>query len=89
MSLKTFLLGRMNKVFTRADLPPRHAALHTVGDAGVALGEPPPARGRSSRVSITSARTGRWSAPFAKSSSASLQATCACILRSPSAIATC
>ena len=48
MSLKTFLLGRMNKVFTRGDLPPRHAALHTVGDAGVALGEPPPVRGRSS-----------------------------------------
>src|SRR4029450_13766953 len=48
MSLKTFLLGRMNKVFTRADLPPRHAALHTVGEDGVALAEPPPVRGRSS-----------------------------------------
>ena len=48
MSLKTFLLGRMNKVLTRADLPPRHAALHTLGDPGDAIGEPPPMRGRSS-----------------------------------------
>jgi FHA domain len=37
MSLKTFLLGRMNRAFGRADLPPFDRASHTVGDASVAL----------------------------------------------------
>ena len=37
MSLKTFLLGRMNRAFGRPDLPPYETASHTVGDASVAL----------------------------------------------------
>jgi hypothetical protein len=37
MSFKTFLLGRMNRAFGRADLPPYETASHTVGDASVAL----------------------------------------------------
>src|SRR4030095_1669681 len=37
MSLKTFLLGRMNRAFGRPDLPPYESASHTVGDASVAL----------------------------------------------------
>ena len=37
MSLKTFLLGRMNRAFGRPDLPPYDSASHTVGDASVAL----------------------------------------------------
>jgi len=43
MSLKTFL----NRVLTRADLPPHPEAEHTVGDAGIALGEPVANRSRS------------------------------------------
>jgi hypothetical protein len=37
MSLKTFLLGRMNRAFGRSDLPPYENAPHTVGDSSVAL----------------------------------------------------
>ena len=37
MSLKTFLLGRMNRAFGRPDLPPYESASHTMGDASVAL----------------------------------------------------
>jgi hypothetical protein len=52
MSIKTWMLGRMNRVFTRADLPPRDSAMHTVGDSTIALrepiqGRPPAARGRA------------------------------------------
>ncbi len=31
MSLKNWMLGRMNRVFTRADLAPRDVATHTSG----------------------------------------------------------
>jgi len=44
MSLKTFLLGRMNRAFGRSDLPPYESASHTVGDASVALQDAPRAR---------------------------------------------
>jgi hypothetical protein len=44
MSFKTFLLGRMNRAFGRSDLPPYESASHTVGDASVALDDPPYAR---------------------------------------------
>jgi pSer/pThr/pTyr-binding forkhead associated (FHA) protein len=44
MSLKTYLLGRMNRAFGRADLPPYESASHTVGDTGVALRDGPYAR---------------------------------------------
>src|SRR5215203_2786371 len=37
MSLKTFLVGRMNRAFGRHDLPPYASASHTLGDASVAL----------------------------------------------------
>ena len=52
MSLKTYLLGRMNRAFGRPDLPPYESASHTVGDPSVALqdaafGRPAP-HGRAS-----------------------------------------
>jgi hypothetical protein len=47
MSLKNFLLGRMNRAFARTDLPPRddRAAPHTLGDSDGML-RPPPFAGR-------------------------------------------
>jgi len=47
MSLKNWMLGRMNRVFTRADLDPRDDATHTVGDVGHGLPEPPVGRSRN------------------------------------------
>jgi hypothetical protein len=47
MSLKTYLLGRMNRAFARDDLPPHDDAAHTVGDAGAAVAEAPPHRLRA------------------------------------------
>jgi hypothetical protein len=49
MSIKTFLVGRMNRVFARADLAPRDDAAHTVGDAAVALDDAPSARAARGR----------------------------------------
>lgn len=45
MSLKNWMLGRMNRVLTRPDLEPRHVGTHTVGD--VLNGVPEPMAGRS------------------------------------------
>ena len=49
MSIKDWMLGRMNRVITRADLPSRESALHMVGDVDAVLRESaarrsPPAR---------------------------------------------
>lgn len=50
MSLKNWMLGRMNRVFTREDLAPRDMANHTTGDLGDALAEPPAGRSRHARA---------------------------------------
>ena len=52
MSLKTFLLGRMNRAFGRPDLPPFDRASHTVGDASVALQDAVYARPVQPRASV-------------------------------------
>ena len=53
MSLKTFLLGRMNRAFGRPDLPPYEGASHTVGDASVALQDPAyPSRAHQPRAAV-------------------------------------
>lgn len=52
MSLKNWMLGRMNRVFTRADLAPRDGATHTVGDVGHGLLEPPVGRSRNARGAV-------------------------------------
>ena len=44
MSLKTLLLGRMNRLFTRADLPPRDDASHTRRAMRASRCASPPAR---------------------------------------------
>jgi len=49
MSLKTFLVGRMNRVFTRADLAPRDDAAHTMGNPEVALDDPALSRAAQGR----------------------------------------
>jgi hypothetical protein len=90
MSIKTFLVGRMNRVFARDDLAPRDDAAHTLGDAAAALEDPLLTRSSRERPApSTWARTARSSPRSARSSRASSRATCACTSRSPSTTASC
>ncbi len=50
MSLKDWMLGRMNRVITRSDLPPREPPLHMVGNVDAVLGETSPGRAQQTRT---------------------------------------
>ena len=50
MSLKNWMLGRMNRVLTRADLSPRDVATHTTGYVGDGPREPMAGRSRPGRA---------------------------------------
>src|SRR6478735_8824779 len=50
MSIKDWMLGRVNRVVTRADLPSRDSALHMVGNVDAVLREPSPGRSSQART---------------------------------------
>lgn len=50
MSIKDWMLGRMNRVITRADLPSREPPLHMVGNVDAVLREPTPGRSSQGRT---------------------------------------
>lgn len=91
MSLKDWMLGRMNRVITRADLPPREPSLRMAGNVADVqrhnAGRAAPAR--PAPDSSISAPIVRSSARSARSSSASWPPSCGCTWPSRSTTASC